>query len=358
MLNRDRVSEFFSEAGLDTFRYSDINRVIENLILSIPYRGSTEIVFRHTNQSSIRYYTDYKGNVKVFEGRIEDWSAPDAGSHVRQDFSVSEEYSGIVIIEETDSGIPEFLTEFCNWLSLFVSSYLRQKRETAEREAFAAERALSYFKHNSSNLLCGISGLIEIIDQECSTSNVHNTLSSISTAVETFEKELSQVRSIITRDYRDIIDMERVDVSELLRNEVRYRDQIGVFGECITDIRDGIVIKGEQELLKKAFNHIFDNIVESDEEKCYVEISLGQEGGNCIIVFKNKGEYIPFWDQEIVFYPLVSLRKSRALGLGLVYVKNIVERHRGTIELSRPENFKGAVLSVRIPLIRDRDFEN
>lgn len=95
--------------------------------------------------------------------------------------------------------------------------------------------------------------------------------------------------------------------------------------------------------MKRAFCNILDNCLNHNPIPTKVEIATYEEGGKFIICFKDDGVGISNENSDKIFEPFFQGDPSRNKlnsGLGLYGTKLIVERHKGTIELTKEPNYK------------------
>lgn len=76
------------------------------------------------------------------------------------------------------------------------------------------------------------------------------------------------------------------------------------------------------------------------------------EGENAAISISDKGEGIPKKNLQRIFEPFFSTHPDR-VGLGLTFVKRVVEGHKGKIQIeSRPK--RGTTVTLAFPIDRRR----
>ena len=87
-----------------------------------------------------------------------------------------------------------------------------------------------------------------------------------------------------------------------------------------------------------ALSHIFRNSIDavtlapSGKKKKEVKIGLSEEGEEIAISVSDRGEGIVKKDLDHIFEPFFSTRPER-IGLGLTFVKRVMEEHGGRIEV-------------------------
>lgn len=103
--------------------------------------------------------------------------------------------------------------------------------------------------------------------------------------------------------------------------------------EIILNLKTEKILKADKEKLKKVFNHIIKNSLESfNKKKNYLKITLSEKEKTILITFEDNGKGIEKEVLENIFEPLVS-SKVQGTGLGLAIVKNVIKAHNGKIDI-------------------------
>ncbi len=104
-----------------------------------------------------------------------------------------------------------------------------------------------------------------------------------------------------------------------------------------------IFVTGDEFHLLSAFNNLLDNALKYSGDNSEITVSLDIVGDHAEICFKDNGIGIDKNLQEKVFEKFYrvqggNLHDVKGFGLGLSYVKSIIEAHGGTIELKSEKN--------------------
>jgi len=99
-----------------------------------------------------------------------------------------------------------------------------------------------------------------------------------------------------------------------------------------------VVVMGDKTHLINALCNLIDNAIKYSKEELDLSIRTYNNGENLVIVFSDRGIGIEKEYQKKVFdkffrVPTGDLHDVKGFGLGLAYVKKIIELHGGTIEL-------------------------
>ena len=107
------------------------------------------------------------------------------------------------------------------------------------------------------------------------------------------------------------------------------------------------------EKFHRVLDNLIGNALKFSEPNSKVTVSLNKRDKNIIIEVRDKGLGIPPAMLPIIFEPFskagrTGLKGEQSTGLGLSIVKQIVEKHKGKIEVESEEG-KGSVFKVSLP---------
>ncbi len=221
------------------------------------------------------------------------------------------------------------------------------------------ERMIPMLVHQLNNPLAAISGSVELVMLSPNDPGiVKRFLHTISAAVE----NIKRINNEILGSKR-----QRKSQHELL-------DIVGLIDNCLDMFKDvlrlrdiplqrqmpctPVVIQGYRFDLVQLFNNLILNAIEAMEDK-QQDVSLGvalavREDSSVLITIEDKGCGIPGDMVESIFSPYFT-DKKKGTGLGLAVVKEVVEKHNGTIRVDSVAG-KGTKFFVIIPGIENKQF--
>jgi len=188
----------------------------------------------------------------------------------------------------------------------------------------SAERILIQYKKNNPNISEIIEKNINVIINE--VEHLENLL-----------REFSQFGTFLEN-----LSVSDVNLKELL-GILKTGYQTDKFRININIDKD-IIIKADEKMLKQAFSNLIQNSIESGADK--IDINVEDKNDYVVISFKDNGKGIKKENIEKIFMPYYS-DKPKGSGLGLAITKEIIERHRGTINAVYIPN--GALFVVKLP---------
>ena len=103
--------------------------------------------------------------------------------------------------------------------------------------------------------------------------------------------------------------------------------------------------------IRQVFANLLDNAIKYTPEGGSVTITVRDEPGLAVVIFRDTGMGIPAEEQGKIWARLFRGDKSRSqrgLGLGLSLVKAVVEAHGGKVAVASQPN-AGATFTVKLP---------
>lgn len=112
-------------------------------------------------------------------------------------------------------------------------------------------------------------------------------------------------------------------------------------------------IVGDLVLVRQAVLNLINNAcqaMEHQEQPQQLRIQTFVEGGHACLAVQDSGPGVPPEDGERVFDPLYTTKGNRGTGLGLAVVRNVAERHGGTVALEAAST-RGARFVLKFPRV-------
>ncbi|MFW6312390.1 MAG: sensor histidine kinase [Spirochaetota bacterium] len=159
-------------------------------------------------------------------------------------------------------------------------------------------------------------------------------------------RELSHIESPETE-----VIFEELDLCRLIRTVVQALagNHPTAVGQPTTHCDGPIVARVAPHLLRRAIENVVVNAIQNVDEKGRIEVSVRQNGAECLIDIANTGEIDPaevprFFDR---LYRSPESTRRGGSGLGLPIAKSAVERHGGTIEITQHGTWTH--VTIRVP---------
>jgi signal transduction histidine kinase len=127
----------------------------------------------------------------------------------------------------------------------------------------------------------------------------------------------------------------------------------------IENVSDDLAIYGDKLHLGNVFKNLLDNALKYSNEEPRIDISAHPNGKGIHIQFQDNGIGIPKCDQKNIFEKFQrmpsdsngkNIKNCRGFGLGLSYVKMMVELHNGNIKVNN-NGKQGTQFEIFLPSI-------
>ena len=122
------------------------------------------------------------------------------------------------------------------------------------------------------------------------------------------------------------------------------------------------VVMGDQLHITNVVYNLIDNAIKYSEVSPKLEIETRSEDGFIAVSFKDHGIGISKENQRKVFdklyrVPTGNIHNVKGFGLGLSYVKGVLEMHGGTVDVES-ETKKGSTFTIHIPIEHEKENKN
>ena len=230
---------------------------------------------------------------------------------------------------------------------------------TEQREIELAKSAfLSVVSHELRTPLTAIIGyadVLEQVDPAADPDRVHRIVGKVREAggrMRTLVENLLDVSRIQSEPPR--VTLADVDLVALLR-DVAGRAEVGDAHEVVFEADSDVPpLPADGPALETAFSHLIGNAVKYSPEGGEIRIEVHREGGHVRVSISDRGIGIDASDLKHIFSSFTQAdmsdcRRFGGIGVGLFVARQIVEAHRGRIEVvSKPG--EGSTFSVLLPV--------
>jgi len=150
-----------------------------------------------------------------------------------------------------------------------------------------------------------------------------------------------------------VLNVSTVNIETLLE-EQRQRVELNHIKKVNTSLHlntDNTELKADEQLLKQCFANLTDNSIKYSGETVDITYTVRRENDYLVVDVKDNGLGIPKDKLQNIFEKYNRAHteyKIYGYGIGLNYVKTIVEKHGGTISVKSKEG-EGSEFTVRLP---------
>jgi len=228
----------------------------------------------------------------------------------------------------------------------------REKKEQIrlrESERLAAMgKAVTVLAHELKNPLVAIGGFSRLVKKNLPEN--HPYRDRIDIIIEEGHRLEKMVREILDFSRLPNLQREKEDLKRIIDQSLAIvsllaeKKSVGVLLQSLPNLS---LISLDSERLKQAFINLLSNAIDASPEGNQVIVSMRQRARSIIVDVTDHGPGIPRSRREEIFSPFFTT-KRHGTGLGLGIAKNIIEAHRGSLEvLDNPD--KGITFRVTLP---------
>lgn len=188
-------------------------------------------------------------------------------------------------------------------------------------------------RHDVKNNLAIVRGYLEVYLEVRDDSYLRKALERIDACV-----EMANYARLIERLMKSDRELKVIDVSEILRKEVEaVKDKAEVF----MNVPENVLVYANELVCSVFQNVLFNAVFHNDKEHKKIWIDVVDKNGWIEVRIADNGPGIPDELKEEIFKKGVKF-KSKGAGLGLYFVKSLMERYGGYVRVEDNEP-EGAV---------------
>jgi two-component system phosphate regulon sensor histidine kinase PhoR len=239
--------------------------------------------------------------------------------------------------------------------ALFV--ILRQRRLSEIQKDF-----INNMTHEFKTPLSTISLSAEVLREQARQNNEVRSLSYtniIDQETDRMRQHLERLLQVAKLDKADMeLKREKIDAHELLNNVIssmqpQFNDKEVDISLAFTATSTNIT--ADHHHLSNVFINVFDNAIKYTEAKPSIKVTTRQSGKFILIQISDNGIGIAPEYQTRIFHkffrvPTGNIHNVKGFGLGLSYVKQVIETHKGKVSVSSQLN-EGTTLSIYLPIV-------
>lgn len=153
------------------------------------------------------------------------------------------------------------------------------------------------------------------------------------------------------------IQQESVDMHRIIAGHLEVFSMLAAEngGSLTSSLKaDQFIVRGDETLLSNIISNLLDNALKYTTEKPEISIDTFNKHNMLVIRVKDNGRGIPESEHKLIFEKFYRVSNGdvhdiKGFGIGLTYVKKVVDAHKGTISVES-EPGKGSIFTVKLPL--------
>jgi putative PEP-CTERM system histidine kinase len=260
------------------------------------------------------------------------------------------EVTGVLLIGDRVNGVP-FTTDDFELLGVIAGSIgsdllnLELSEKMVEnREMQAFQNLSTFFIHDLKNTASTLSLLLRNLHEHFDDPAFReDALRSFGRCVETIDQLIERLTLLRQGDRPDPVI---VDLSQIVQEALASTPDVS-FKHCSPT---PCLVKADPQLLHTIVSNLVVNAREAGGEGVQVEVETNIYGSWAVLTVQDNGcGMSPEFLENQLFRPFKTTKKG-GLGIGLFHTRNIVDEHRGRIEVES-EVAQGTTFRVMLPLI-------
>ncbi len=222
---------------------------------------------------------------------------------------------------------------------------LSQKHKLAALGEFAARVA-----HEIKNPLGIIKGSAQIILDKESSGEIKTEVWTY--IIEEIDRLNRKVMNILDYARPRIMSLELTNINDIIEKTLYFSETQHKKGKRVVIVKKldpGMpMIKSDTEMIRQAFVNLLINSYQSLKDNGEIIVSTCLDNEWLKITFKDTGEGIPESNLDKIFDPFFTTKKQ-GTGLGLSIVRQIIESHKGKIQIKSKVG-EGTEVTILLPL--------
>jgi signal transduction histidine kinase len=222
--------------------------------------------------------------------------------------------------------------------SNYIYTAKLQKRIVDMKKVAAMGEMAMFVTHQLRNPLVTIGGFADqLLDPQTGEKKKKRNVQIIRSEIRRLEKILLRLSQFLRIDVRERTAVDVQDMLNLVQESVRPRiagRKISLDVEIEAELR---VILCDPTHVGEAIRNVLDNAIDAVDDEGHIYLRAYREGAEwAVIAVQDTGKGIPEAIKDKIFDSFVST-KERGMGLGLAYVKRVVDACGGRIEVKSAE---------------------
>lgn len=247
-----------------------------------------------------------------------------------------------------------------------IMDNIRQEREQfnqflQKQKLELMARLSDRIAHDLLNPIGGIQSLTELLISEpiSPTQTLYqDDLKQIQFAT---QRAIDIIRSLQDFTKPQCLDHSPIDIGEEIKRTLVFAKSLTRYVSVKLSLPDSsLFVKVQKDLMQQIIFNLIQNAVHAMNNQGQLIINVTQNSATVDILFQDSGPGIPTHLRDTVFAPLFTTKKlGQGTGLGLAFVKGVIEQWSGSISLVNPlPNFTGACFVITLPLSLKGSDEN
>lgn len=232
-------------------------------------------------------------------------------------------------------------------LAKLANSIENMRRELDGKDYI--EKYVYALTHELKSPVSAIKGAAEIIGPDMPAEDQQHFVGNIQFEVERIDELINRLLALVTVEKQTSLEkIEQVDLLSIIDKIKQSKETLLLEKqlELKVDIQSGVSLKGDAFLLNQAIDNLLQNAIDFSPLGGKIQLSVSKQT-RFVIELLDQGPGIPEYALDKIFDRFYSLPRpntqKKSSGLGLCFVKQIAQLHKGEVILTN--QFNGGVLA-------------
>lgn len=246
---------------------------------------------------------------------------------------------------------------FYSFKANYYRQYLeiREKNVEIENAASFKNQVLGMVAHDLRNPLAAVESTAMLMELDAQDSDTQENIEVIKASCVKARGIITDLLEAARNDNQSTIDTVEIDLNYFMRKII---DSWKIHNEAntrliFTSYPEPLNVNINKEKFHRVMDNLISNAIKFSKDNERIEITLNRENGFATVWIRDYGIGIPKDMLPILFDRFTKsgrsgIRGEQSTGLGLSIVKQIIERHKGKIEVDSVENM-GSTFKISLP---------
>ncbi len=233
---------------------------------------------------------------------------------------------------------------------------IREKNIEIEKASDFKSQLLGTVAHDLRNPLAAVETLAMMMEMDDINAETQESVNLIKTSCRQARSIINDLLEAARNDNTLDFITEKTELNEMLKNMISLWDiKRGNKSINKTSNISPAFAAINIEKFRRVIDNLLENALKFSGDMSRVDITLSQAGTNYVIAIKDQGVGIPAGMLPLIFNPFskagrTGLNGEQSTGLGLSIVKQLVEKHNGTIDAESEEG-SGSKFTIKLPVL-------
>jgi two-component system, OmpR family, sensor histidine kinase VicK len=234
---------------------------------------------------------------------------------------------------------------------------IREKNIDIEKAGAFKNEILGMVAHDLRNPIAAIETLTMMMEMEEIDSDTRENLDMIKTSCIKARGIIADLLDAANNENINIIETQRTELNHFIKRIINeWKVQKGAKNNiALISSKNQVFVEINGEKFQRVMDNLITNALKFSKENNKIDIYLSVKNDHAIVEVRDYGlgipaDMIPHIFERFSKARRPGIRGEQSTGLGLSISKQIIENHKGTIEVTSEER-KGSTFTIQLPVV-------